>query len=92
MVWEVFMFLNVVFASLAAARPKVSNVSNILPRRDSLTGAILDIHDGNTIRVGDTFFWYGAGYGECNECFPPGACDPPWGHRLREHLRGRMWL
>eukprot|EP00048_Salpingoeca_helianthica_P016498 m.232632 g.232632 ORF g.232632 m.232632 type:complete len:352 (+) comp18801_c0_seq1:403-1458(+) len=44
-----------------------SIVSNVIPRTDFQTGKILDIHDGNTLRVGDTFFWYGAGYGECTE-------------------------
>jgi beta-xylosidase len=27
----------------------------------------MDIHDGNTIRIGNTFYWYGAGYGDCIE-------------------------
>jgi len=44
-----------------------STVSNIVPRRDSQTSQIMDIHDGNTIRIGNTFFWYGAGYGDCEE-------------------------
>lgn len=44
-----------------------SNVSNVLPRVDAATGAILDIHDGTTIKVGDTFWWYGASYGGCRE-------------------------
>jgi hypothetical protein len=46
---------------------KTSIVSNVLPHRDSSTGNIMDIHDGNTIRIGDQFFWFGAGYGECVE-------------------------
>jgi hypothetical protein len=44
-----------------------SVVSNVAPRVDAATGAILDIHDGNTLRVGDTFYWYGAAYGGCSE-------------------------
>lgn len=44
-----------------------SVVSNVNPRVDSLTGQILDIHDGTTIRINDTFYWYGAGYGGCIE-------------------------
>ena len=44
-----------------------SNVSNILPRVDASTGAILDIHDGTTLRVGNVFYWYGASYGGCTE-------------------------
>lgn len=44
-----------------------STVSNVLPRRDAATSQILDIHDGVTLRVGDTFWWYGASYGGCVE-------------------------
>jgi len=51
---------------LCKSPSKTAVVSNILPKRDQ-SGAIMDIHDGNTIRVGDTFFWYGAGYGPCTE-------------------------
>lgn len=50
----------------------VANVSNVLPRRDSVTGEIIDIHDGTTIRIGDYFFWYGAGYGGCR--LQPSGC------------------
>merc|ERR1719398_401809 len=52
--------------ALSAAEAKVAQVSNVLPRKDA-QGNILDIHDGNTLRIGDTFYWYGAGYGECAE-------------------------
>jgi hypothetical protein len=51
----------------AAAAAASSVVSNTAPRVDATTGAILDIHDGVTIRVGDTFYWYGASYGGCVE-------------------------
>eukprot|EP00052_Salpingoeca_macrocollata_P009249 m.73023 g.73023 ORF g.73023 m.73023 type:complete len:342 (-) comp17006_c0_seq2:64-1089(-) len=44
-----------------------ANVSNIEPRRDVHTNAILDIHDGNTMLINSTFFWFGAGYGPCQE-------------------------
>lgn len=44
-----------------------SVISNVAPRVDSATGAILDLHDGTTLRVGDTFWWYGASYGGCKE-------------------------
>ena len=57
-------------AAAAAAAPRAagllrgsSTVSNVLPRVDAATGAILDLHDGNTLRVGDTFWWFGASYG-----------------------------
>ena len=42
-------------------------VDNTAPKVDKLSGTILDIHDGNTIRIGDTFYWYGASYGWCTE-------------------------
>lgn len=54
-------------ACLCIVQAAVSTVSNISPRIDSVTGTIMDIHDGQTIRVGNTFFWYGAGYGGCTE-------------------------
>ena len=53
--------------SVALSRAASSVVSNVDPRRDAASGEILDIHDGNTLRIGDTFFWYGAGYGGCTE-------------------------
>jgi hypothetical protein len=49
-------------SSLAAS----SVVSNVAPRVDQ-DGNILDIHDGTTIRVNDTFYWFGASYGSCVE-------------------------
>ena len=49
------------------ARAASSIVSNAAPRVDAATGQILDIHDGTTIRVGDTFYWFGASYGGCTE-------------------------
>lgn len=39
----------------------------MLPHTDAATGQILDIHDGNTLLINGTFFWYGAGYGPCQE-------------------------
>lgn len=49
------------------ANSSISIVSNIAPRTDAATGQILDLHDGNTIRINDNFYWYGAGYGPCTE-------------------------
>ena len=62
-------FLRVVLLviSLLAVDSFTSIVSNTLPRVDAATGEILDIHDGSTIRIGDTFYWYGASYGSCVE-------------------------
>jgi hypothetical protein len=51
----------------ALGQAGASNISNVLPRVDAATGAILDIHDGTTIKVGDTVWWYGASYGGCRE-------------------------
>lgn len=54
---------------------KQTIVSNARPRVDSKR-QILDIHDGNIVRVGDVFYWYGAGYGGCTECSGhSGCCD-----------------
>jgi hypothetical protein len=42
-------------------------VSNTVPRVDSVTGAIMDIHDGTTLLLDGVYYWYGAGYGNCTE-------------------------
>jgi hypothetical protein len=63
-------------------------VSNVVPRTD-VNGNIMDIHDGTTIRIGDTFFWYGAGYGNCTEMssgcasIAVGACGFNLDHQVR---------
>jgi len=65
--------LTLLFASflvgtaLGSSFSRQVTVSNINPRLDAKTGEILDIHDGNTIRIGDEFYWYGAFYGDCVE-------------------------
>jgi hypothetical protein len=60
-------------AFIPSALCGIAQVSNKHPRVDAETGKILNIHDGTTIRVGDTFFWYGSGYGECHE--QPTGCS-----------------
>ena len=67
-----FFFLSVTL--FPSARAGVAQISNIAPRVDSQTGEILDIHDGTTLRVNDTFFWFGAGYGPCTECLGWNGC------------------
>ena len=59
--------ISTALAAWSSAAASQANVSNIAPRVDSATGEILDIHDGTTLRIGDTFYWYGAGYGGCTE-------------------------
>jgi beta-xylosidase len=56
------LLLSIVSATLFST----ATVSNIKPHLDQ-NGNIMDLHDGNTLRIGDTFFWYGAGYGDCKE-------------------------
>lgn len=60
---------RVAIACLAATAVNSASsvVSNAVPRVDSATGQILDIHDGVTVRVGNTFYWWGASYGGCTE-------------------------
>jgi len=59
------LFIVIIHGSTAKTMGTAA-VSNINPHRDQ-NGNILDVHDGNTIRIGDTFFWYGSGYGDCHE-------------------------
>lgn len=56
----------------AASLRGSSTVSNVKPRVDAATGQILDIHDGVTLRINGTFWWYGASYGSCKE--QPSGC------------------
>ena len=66
-------------ASLLAPRCDAAQsvVSNTAPKVDAASGAILDIHDGNTLRIGNTFYWYGASYTNCTE--PPADRGCPAG-------------
>ena len=70
--WKVAAPLLCAASLLALASAGSSVVSNVLPRRDAATGAILDIHDGTTLKIGDTFYWVGASYGGCLE--QPSGC------------------
>ena len=68
--------LLLVAASLAPLSGAAQSVvSNTAPKVDAATGAILDVHDGNTLRIGDTFYWFGASYQECTEPPGNGGCD-----------------
>ena len=45
-------------------------------RRD-IDGKLMDIHDGNVIRIGDLYHWYGMGYTNCTletGLIPPQNC------------------
>ena len=59
------VYISLLFAGVDGYRGS-SVLSNIAPRLD-VNGNILDLHDGTTIRVNDTFWWYGASYGGCKE-------------------------
>lgn len=48
-------------------------ISNILPRRD-VNGQIMDIHDGNTLYLDGTYYYYGASYGLCHEFDGDNGC------------------
>lgn len=37
-------------------------------------GEIMDIHDGNTFKLGDTYYYYGASYGMCQEPAGDSGC------------------
>ena len=52
------------------------NISNVEPRRDVLN-QLMDVHDGNIIRVDSTYYYYGMGYLNCTEetgIIPPFNC------------------
>merc|ERR1712070_1242529 len=57
---------------------EAANISNVIPRRD-ITGALMDVHDGNVLRFADDglYYWYGMGYQNCTEhdgIIPPFQC------------------
>jgi hypothetical protein len=60
-------------SSHLVAEAASSVISNVVPRVDATTGQIIDIHDGNTMRIGDTFYWFGMSYGDCQE--QPTGCS-----------------
>jgi beta-xylosidase len=62
----IFCLLLLLSVPSRATPMATATVSNIKPHLDQ-NGNIMDLHDGNTFRVGNTFFWYGAGYGDCTE-------------------------
>lgn len=63
---HLFLVIGIVNFMLDYSYANIATVSNVKPRVDE-SGAILDIHDGNTMKIGDTFYWFGAGYGDCQE-------------------------
>ena len=51
-------------------------ISNVIPRRD-VHGELMDVHDGNVLRIDGTFYWFGMGYGNCTMkrgIIPPVDC------------------
>jgi beta-xylosidase len=62
-----FLIFTLLFSTFTSIYSYTSIVSNVVPRIDKNTGQILDIHDGTTIRIGNTFYFYGASYGGCVE-------------------------
>ena len=52
-------------------------IHNFASRTD-VTGAIMDVHDGNILFLDDTYYWFGASYGSCDEsqniCLSVGCC------------------
>ena len=51
-------------------------IDNTVPRRD-VDGSLMDVHDGNVIKLGDLYHWYGMGYQDCElekGLIPPRNC------------------
>ena len=46
-----------------AAASSIS-ISNVVARKDD-RGLLMDQHDGNLLKVGDLWYWYGMGYTDC---------------------------
>jgi hypothetical protein len=64
--WVTFV-LTAVLLPVTTSMQSSSVVSNILPKVDTISNQILDIHDGNTLLIDNVFYWFGASYGYCQE-------------------------
>ena len=53
-------------------------IDNTQSRRDAVTGALLDAHDGSLLRVNGTWYWWAMGYGDCDQRHSHG-CDGVYG-------------
>jgi hypothetical protein len=67
---------------LAERAGGTTTISNVIPRVDEETGGILDAHDSKVIVLADpktgdqTFYWFAASYGGCQEPATQSGCDP----------------
>ena len=66
-------FLLLLIAFCLAASAATVSISNVVPRRSS-DGLIMDAHDGNVVVLNGTYYWFAAGYGECQEPPGPNGC------------------
>ena len=55
---------NAVSAIPGEATTSSLSISNVVPRQDD-RGQLMDQHDGNLLKVGDLWYWYGMGYTDC---------------------------
>ena len=70
-------------ARALATTPAV-RFSNTAPRRNAADGSIIDAHDGNYLQDENGTWWYwGMGYGLCNETGTVNGCDPKCGYSSR---------
>eukprot|EP01116_Phalansterium_solitarium_P010020 TRINITY_DN24401_c0_g1_i1.p1 TRINITY_DN24401_c0_g1~~TRINITY_DN24401_c0_g1_i1.p1 ORF type:complete len:347 (-),score=107.94 TRINITY_DN24401_c0_g1_i1:115-1155(-) len=67
------LLLAVIFIFGQSAIATQVTISNVLPRKDT-DGVIMDIHDGNTLLINGTYYYYGASYGLCKEPAGPNGC------------------
>jgi hypothetical protein len=50
------------YVRVYSSAPKETVIDNLHPRRDT-EGNIIDAHDGNILKAGSKFYWYGTAYG-----------------------------
>lgn len=69
--------MKIVFLITLASLLIISEaIDNTVPRRD-VNGQLMDVHDGNVIKIGDLYHWYGMGYSDCQletGLLPPQNC------------------
>ena len=67
-----------------ASAPAPARFSNVAPRRSATDGSIIDAHDGNYVQDADGTWWYfGMGYGLCNDTGTVNGCDAKCGYSWR---------
>jgi hypothetical protein len=76
--------LGIVIAILTLPMLAAVQFSNVEPRRSN--GSIIDAHDGNYLKLNDTWYYWGMGYGLCNDTGTVNGCDVKCGYNWKNTI------